>query len=99
LSYLLRAGAVRALTDLANARPFEEQTSERLHRFYSSLTQPFPVLRSLFAPVKDKRFASDEAEISSVIEWLGALGVVPKVLPVLPKIGNVPNVVGELSGS
>jgi hypothetical protein len=39
--------------------------------FYSSLKQPFPVLRFLFAAVKHKRFASDGAEVSSVIEWLG----------------------------
>ena len=70
LSYLLKAGAVGALADLVNERPFEQQTSERLHRVYSSLTQPFPVLRFLFAAVKDKRFISDGAGVSSVVEWL-----------------------------
>jgi hypothetical protein len=32
---------------------------------------PLPVLLSLFAAVKHKRFASDGAEVSSLIEWLG----------------------------
>jgi hypothetical protein len=32
---------------------------------------PLPVLLFLFAAVKHKRFASDGAEVSSLIEWLG----------------------------
>jgi hypothetical protein len=71
LSYLLKAGAVGALAELVNERPFEEQTSEQLHSVYSSLTQPFPVLLFLLAAVKHKRSPSDGAEVSSVIEWLG----------------------------
>jgi hypothetical protein len=82
LSYLLQAGAVGALADLANERPFDEQTSERLHRVYSSLKQPFPVLRFLFAAVKHKKFASDGAEISSAIESLGYTKA-PMALPTM----------------
>jgi hypothetical protein len=85
LSYLLKAGAVRALADLTNERPFEEQTSERLHSVYSSLKRPFPVLLFLCAAVKHKKFASDGAEVSSAIESLGYAKAL-KPLMALPTI-------------
>jgi hypothetical protein len=68
LSYRLKAGAVGALVDLTNERPFEEQTSERLHSVYSSLKHPFSFLLFLFAAVKHERFPSEEGKVLSVME-------------------------------
>jgi len=60
LSYLLKAGAVGALEDLTNERPFEEQISERLHSVCSSLKHLFSLLLFLLTAVKHERFASAE---------------------------------------
>jgi hypothetical protein len=58
LSYLLKARAVSALTDLTNERPITEQRSEQCHVVQSSFKRQFSLVLFLLAAVKHKRFAA-----------------------------------------